>query len=69
MKNNENICIILVNYNGYDDTVECIKSIENSDYDNYKIILDDDTVECIKSIENSDYDNYKIILVDNGSKD
>lgn len=41
MKNIENICVILVNYNGFDDTVECIKSIRKSDYANYKIILVD----------------------------
>lgn len=57
MKNNENICIILVNYNGYDDTVECIKSIENSDYDNYKIILVDNGSKDKNKILNDNYIN------------
>lgn len=57
MKNNKNICIILVNYNGYDDTVECIKSIENSDYDNYKIILVDNGSKDKNKILNDNYIN------------
>lgn len=35
------VAIILVNYNGFDDTVECIKSIEAVNYPNYKIIVVD----------------------------
>lgn len=57
MKNSENICIILVNYNGYDDTVECIKSIENSDYDNYKIVLVDNGSKDKNKILNDSYIN------------
>ena len=33
--------IILLNYNGYEDTIECIKSINNITYENYKIVLVD----------------------------
>ena len=35
------VTIILVNYNGYNDTVHCVKSILKSTYKNYKIILVD----------------------------
>lgn len=35
------ISIILVNYNGFTDTIECIKSIKRSNYDNYSIIVVD----------------------------
>ena len=35
----EMVAIILVNYNGYNDTVECVKSILQSNYCNYKIII------------------------------
>uniref|UniRef100_UPI00260C60D3 glycosyltransferase family 2 protein n=1 Tax=Blautia sp. TaxID=1955243 RepID=UPI00260C60D3 len=35
------IGIILVNYNGYEDTIECVKSIKKSTYRNYKIIIVD----------------------------
>ncbi len=37
----EKIFIILLNYKGYDDTVECIKSLENINYKNYKIVVVD----------------------------
>lgn len=33
------IAIILVNYKGYKDTLECIKSIKESSFTNYKIIV------------------------------
>ena len=35
------VCIILVNYNGYMDTVECVSSIERCNYRNFKIIIVD----------------------------
>lgn len=35
------IYIILVNYNGYKDTKECIESLEKINYENYKIIIVD----------------------------
>ena len=38
------VAIILVNYNGYGDTVECVKSIRDIKYNNYKIfIVDNDS--------------------------
>jgi len=33
--------VILINYNGYKDTLECIKSLNNIDYPNYIIIVID----------------------------
>ena len=33
--------IVLVNFNGFKDTIECIKSIKQIDYDNYKIVVVD----------------------------
>lgn len=35
------VYIILVNYNGFSDTLECIESIRNITYKNYKIIVVD----------------------------
>lgn len=35
------VCIILVNYNGFRDTVDCIKSLKTITYENYKIIVVD----------------------------
>lgn len=39
--NEAKIAVILVNYNGLNDTIECVKSILESDYTNYKIIIVD----------------------------
>lgn len=41
----ERVCIVLVNYNGTTDTIECIKSIRNISYLNYKIIVVDNASE------------------------
>lgn len=35
------VCIIIVNYNGAKDTVECVKSLEKNLYSNFKIIIID----------------------------
>lgn len=35
------VSIILVNYNGYQDTVDCVKSLEKIDYENFEIIVVD----------------------------
>lgn len=44
--------ILLVNYNGSKDTIECINSLKNNKYQNYKIIIVDN---------NSSYSDYKEI--------
>lgn len=41
----DKIAIILVNYNGISDTIECIKSINNIKNKNYKIIVVDNASE------------------------
>lgn len=59
---NPSVAIIVVNYNGFEDTKECIKSIKECNYDNYTIIVVDNasyekpfagTIEYIK--ENAAY--------------
>lgn len=35
------VYIILLNYNGYEDTIECVTSLESIDYINYRIIIVD----------------------------
>ncbi|MEG2289471.1 MAG: glycosyltransferase family 2 protein [Clostridium sp.] len=37
----EKVYIILLNYKGYEDTMECIKSLESITYKNYKIVIVD----------------------------
>ncbi|URZ07195.1 glycosyltransferase family 2 protein [Clostridium felsineum] len=41
MIKNPKIFIIILNYNAYEDTIECIKSVEDIEYDNYEIVLVD----------------------------
>lgn len=36
-----NIYIVILNYNGWKDTIECLESIYKLEYDNYKIIVVD----------------------------
>lgn len=52
------VYIVLLNYKGYDDTTDCIKSLRKIDYNNYKIVVvdncsEDGSFEKIKE-ENSD---------------
>lgn len=58
--------IIIVNWNGWADTIECIESIQNITYTNYQIILvdncsTDDSVERIKAWSNG---KIKCLLVE-----
>lgn len=47
------VYIVLVNYNGAKDTIDCIKSLEKIDYDNFKVIIvdncsTDNSIEVLK---------------------
>lgn len=62
MENQPLVYIILINYNGWKDTIQCIDSIRNIDYNNYKIVIvdnnsKDNSVENIKNI--SQYNNIR----------
>ena len=35
------VAVIIVNWNGWRDTTECIHSLKNLDYDNFRIIVVD----------------------------
>lgn len=39
--NNKKVYIILLNYNGWKDTIECLESVLKNDYKNYQIIVVD----------------------------
>lgn len=48
---NKKVYIILLNYNGWKDTIECLESVLKNDYENYQIIVvDNDSVN--NSMEN-----------------
>ncbi len=57
---NKKIAIILVNYNGLKDTIECIESIYKSNYDNYEIIvIDNASAESSEALMKFDKVYYK----------
>lgn len=35
------VYILIINYNGYKDTIECVKSLEDINYNNFKIVIID----------------------------
>ena len=41
----KNVYIIILNWNGKDDTIECIRSLRKINYDNYKIVIVDNGSE------------------------
>lgn len=51
------VCIILVNYNGYEDTKECVESIVKCHYSNYKIMIMDNASKETFSLKNDDFLN------------
>lgn len=57
------VYIILVNYNGYADTLECIKSIKAIDYSSYKIILIDNASKDAELIKKDKYINENAIVI------
>ncbi|MCE5214153.1 MAG: glycosyltransferase, partial [Methanobacterium sp.] len=60
------VTIVIVNWNGWEDTIECLKSLYHVNYTNFNIIIvdnhsQDDSVKKIK-----DYiENKKLILIVN----
>lgn len=38
---NPNVSIVIINWNGWEDTIECLESLYRIDYPNYKIIIVD----------------------------
>lgn len=60
----KNICIILLNFNGTDDTIECIESIEKTNIKsiNLKVIIvdNDSHIEQFKKLEDYLFNKYKI---------
>lgn len=59
------VCIVLVNYNNHKDTVECVKSLLNIDYSNYKIVLVDNASTDSDSIKNDEFLKKNTILLEN----
>ena len=55
--------VILVNYNGLEDTIACINSIYKSNYIDYEIIVvDNNSTDCPDSLNS--YSNVTLIKLD-----
>ena len=57
------VAIILVNYNGYDDTVECVKSLLGVRYTNYKIYVVENGSSDSDRFKKDDFLNKNAILM------
>lgn len=65
MENEPRVSIILVNYNGYQDTIECIESLSANSYSNYGIVVvdnqsTDNSVIALRRMQNK----YRFSLVE-----
>ena len=50
MKDSHKVAVIILNWNGFNATVDCLESIKETTYKNYKIVLGDNTVGKLESI-------------------
>lgn len=71
MSNNPKVSIIIVNYNGYEDTIECLQSLRHINYSNYEIIVvdnasTDDSAERLKEIIHNHNNEILLISTING---
>lgn len=57
------VSIILVNYNGFEDTLDCVKSLEKIDYDNFNIIVVDNCSTVIPNMETLSIIQQKTIYI------
>jgi GT2 family glycosyltransferase len=57
------VYIIILNFNSYEDTIECIRSLENISYSNYEIIIVDNNSKdnSVQEI-NKNCPNYKLLV-------
>lgn len=62
------IDIIIVNYNNFHDTIECLKSLENNEYKDYRVIIVDNASqnESVEKLEQYIYgkDNMTVIALE-----
>lgn len=57
------VSIILVNYNGWKDTVDCINSLSHINYNNYEIIIVDNASEGDDLLQLEKYKSENVILI------
>lgn len=64
---NKKVEIIIVNFNGFSDTVECLESLENINYDNYGIIVVDNGSTEKPTIQQQNYISANSFYIETGS--
>lgn len=60
--NSPSVYIIILNYNGHKDTIECVKSLANIQYDNFKVVIvDNNSTDKSEEIIRTHFPYIKII--------
>lgn len=57
------VSIILVNYNGYQDTIECLKSLQNLKYNNFEVIIVENGSNDYDAIRDDKFLNENAIVI------
>ena len=57
------VAIVLVNYNGLKDTIECVKSIKESTYSDYQIIIVENDSNDKEEIKGNEYLNENTMIL------
>lgn len=66
MKNQPLVYIILLNFNGYKDTIECVNSLEKVEYGNFEVIIVDNcSTDDSEKILRDQLPGYKVIQTHN----
>lgn len=56
------VSVVILNWNGTEDTIQCLKSLSDVDYDNYEIIvIDNGSVKSIAALENLTEPTFKLV--------
>ena len=61
--NQPKVAIIIVNYNGIQDTIECVKSLDNILYENHEIIIVENASTDRKKVLENSYLNAKATII------
>ena len=63
MEKEPKVSIILVNYNGYQDTIECLKSLKELEYHNYEVIIVENGSKDYEKVKNDRFLNDNAIVI------
>lgn len=61
----KSVCIVILNYNNYEDTIECINSVKDIEYKNYEIVVIDNCSSNDSVAELKKKFNDTIVLIEN----